>query len=218
MTIATAEFHTQADAESNAAAMNDGELVVVDKKTEIIEEPPPLPYDTATLLEDAAMILQWKAEQTMRIAQTLFEGIDLYGSHSGLITYHRTDSQQVVPEAQEAARQVIVRLYGKDALPPKPLLVMGADASRVNLSPTWLTRFTTFIGHRTSDANQQSKIENQHSHEAIRPTVPERLPDSLQSHLEDDPLTLYRLIWERFIASQMKAAKVRVTTVEVETA
>lgn len=219
MTIAVTAFSSQGEAQTAAAALAQGTLVVVDKKTEIVEEPPPLPYDTATLLEDAAMLLQWNAEKIMQVAQALFEGIELYGAHTGLITYHRTDSQRIAPEAQAAARTVIARIYGKDALPPAPLFSTN-NGGRVNLSPTPFRLAAIFQRFRLSrlPKGQAEPDTGESAHEAIRPTTPERLPDALQSHLDADHLALYRLIWERFIASQMKAAKYRVTTVELESA
>lgn len=84
-----------------------GEWTVIERQERIEEEAPPLPYTTADLLEDAALRLGWTAEQTMRAAQSLFE--------QGLITYPRTDSARVAPEASQAARQVIAERYGSDA-------------------------------------------------------------------------------------------------------
>ena len=83
------------------------------KHVEIIEEAPPQPYTTATLLEDATTRLNCSADQVMRLAQLLFEGIELYGAHTGLITYHRTDSILIALEAQVEAREVIAKLVWK---------------------------------------------------------------------------------------------------------
>ena len=79
MTSATAKFLTQAEASAAASALEGGDLVVVDKRSEIIEEAPPPPYNTAALLEDATARLKWEAAKVMRVAQSLFEGIELYG-------------------------------------------------------------------------------------------------------------------------------------------
>ena len=213
------EFADQRSAEDAAVTLAGGELIVMDKQTEIVEEPPPPPYDTATLLEDSATFLQWKAEKTMQIAQALFEGIELHDAHFGLITYHRTDSQRVAPEAQAVARMVITRLHGKEALPSMPILSLS-DGGRVNLSPSPSRLVNLFqrFGLLRPSKSQPEPDTGESAHEAIRPTSPERLPDSLRANLDDDHLALYRLVWERFIASQMKGAKYRVTTVELESA
>ena len=212
MTSATAEFLTQAEASAAASALEGGDLVVVDKRSEIIEEAPPPPYNTAALLEDATARLEWDAAKVMRVAQSLFEGIELYGVHTGLITYHRTDSTSAAPEAVQECRQAIGRLYGQDALPPdRPAPVV---VSRGNVSPTTRRWFERFIPRRSQPAIPAQPAES--AHEAIRPTAAARLPDSLALHLEDDALALYRLIWERFIASQMRPARYRLTTVELE--
>ncbi len=226
MTSATAEFLTQAEAHAAAGTLQGGDLVVVDKRSEIVEEAPPPPYNTAALLEDATARLEWEAAKVMRVAQSLFEGIELYGVHTGLITYHRTDSIQAAPEAVQECRQVIARLYGQDALPQKrPLAVSG----RVNVSPTprrWFEFFKSkgsdslalnlsFIPRRWRSVTPPTEPDET-AHEAIRPTSAARLPDNLAIHLDADALALYRLIWERFIASQMRPARYRVTTVELE--
>jgi DNA topoisomerase-1 len=198
---------------------------------EIIEETPPQPYTTATLLEDATTRLNCPADQVMRLAQLLFEGIELYGAHTGLITYHRTDYILIALEAQVEARGVIAMLFGKDALPPhipkyrtpgvgngeKPGIREQRQGFRssalLGCLNKWIAAYQQFISK-----NLQSTISNQQSHEAIRPTSPERLPDSMTGILDDATLALYKLIWERFIASQMKAALHRVTTIDLEVA
>jgi DNA topoisomerase-1 len=145
------------------------------------------PYTTSTLQQDAANRLRWPAKKTMLVAQQLYEGVDLPGEkRTGLITYMRTDSTAVAPEAAEEARQVIARLY-PSSLPERP--------------PVYRTR-----------------VKNaQEAHEAIRPTRPSRLPAEISAALSPDQQRLYLLIWQRFIASQMKPAIYDVTTVDVET-
>ena len=212
MIIATAEFLTQAEANAAAGALEGGDLVVVDTRSEIIEEAPPPPYNTAALLEDATARLEWDAAKVMCMAQSLFEGVELYGVHTGLITYHRTDSMHAAPEAIQECRQAIGRLYGQDALPPnRPAPVV----SRGNVSPTTRRWFERFIPRRWQP-NTTPAQPTESAHEAIRPTAAARLPDSLAPHLDEDALALYRLIWERFVASQMKPAKYRLVTVELE--
>jgi DNA topoisomerase-1 len=222
--IAVSEHYTrQAEAIQAAVFLENSSLVVTDKRVEILEETPPSPYTTATLLEDATTRLKCDADQIMHLAQLLFEGIDLNGSPpTGLITYHRTDSLFIAPEAQVEARKVIVELFGKSALPehlPMPIVIPPDIEQRSGISNqpqgTRLTSLLAFINIRFSP-NHKSSINNQQSHEAIRPTSPKRLPDSLVGVLDENELALYRLIWGRFIASQMKAARYRVTTVELE--
>ncbi len=123
----------------------------------------------------------------MRIAQQLYEGIDLDGSGPvGLITYMRTDSTNVAEQAQAEARQYIARRYGENFLPPQP--------------PVYKTR--------TKGA--------QEAHEAIRPTSVFREPEAIKDQLTRDQYRLYQLIWQRFVASQMPAALYDTVAVEIE--
>ena len=123
----------------------------------------------------------------MKIAQKLYEGIDIGGGAgaTGLITYMRTDSVAVAAEAATAARACIEKLYGPDFLPPAP--------------PVY-----------------RSRSSAQEAHEAIRPTDPARTPDSLKGILEHDDWRLYDLIWRRFTASQMAPARIAQRTAEIE--
>jgi len=228
---ASQPYTNQAEATQSAAFLDNATLIVTGKHMEIIEEAPPQPYTTATLLEDATMRLNCPADQVMRLAQFLFEGIELYGAHTGLITYHRTDSILIAPEAQVEAREVIAMLFGKDALPPhlpkyrtpgvgngeKPGIREQRQGFRSSALLGYLTRWIK-ANRQLGFKNLQSTISNQQSHEAIRPTSPKRLPDSMTGILDDATLALYKLIWERFIASQMKAALHRVTTIDLEVA
>ena len=146
------------------------------------------PYITSSLQRDASARLHWPAKKVMQVAQQLYEGVTLPGEGQvGLITYMRTDSTQVAPEAQQAARAVIERLYGKDALPASP--------------PNY--------SKKVKNA--------QEAHEAIRPTQPDRLPAKIREHLTPDQDQLYTLVWRRFMASQMKPAVYNTTTVTVLT-
>jgi DNA topoisomerase-1 len=146
------------------------------------------PYITSTLQRDASARLHWPAKKVMQIAQQLYEGVSLPGEgQAGLITYMRTDSTNVSPEAQREAREVIERLYGAEALPER--------------SPVYAKKVKNA----------------QEAHEAIRPTKPDRLPAKIREALSPDQDKLYTLIWRRFIASQMKPAVYNVTTVTVLT-
>jgi DNA topoisomerase-1 len=148
---------------------------------------PAAPFTTSTLQQAASGRLGWTASRTMRIAQKLYEGIDLPEGTVGLITYMRTDSVRVSQEALAEVRQVIPQMFGQPYLPDKPNLYSTKKA-----------------------ANAQD------AHEAIRPTSPSRTPDSVRKHLSEEEYRLYDLIWRRFVASQMTQAVFDQTTVTVE--
>ncbi|MBC7225938.1 MAG: type I DNA topoisomerase [Thermoflexales bacterium] len=148
---------------------------------------PSPPFTTSTMQQEASRRLGFTATRTMRIAQQLYEGIDLDGSGPvGLITYMRTDSTNVAEQAQAEARQYIARRYGENFLPPQP--------------PVYKTR--------TKGA--------QEAHEAIRPTSVFREPEAIKDQLTRDQYRLYQLIWQRFVASQMPPALYDTMTVEIE--
>ncbi len=148
---------------------------------------PSPPFTTSTMQQEASRRLGFTATRTMRIAQQLYEGIDLDGSGPvGLITYMRTDSTNVAEQAQAEARQYIAQRYGEQFLPPKP--------------PVYKT-----------------KVKGaQEAHEAIRPTSVFREPEAIKDQLTRDQYRLYQLIWQRFVASQMPAALYDTMTVEIE--
>ncbi len=139
---------------------------------------PQAPFTTSTLQQEASRKLGFGTSKTMRIAQQLYEGVNVGGSDGavGLITYMRTDSVTVSKEAQEAAREYIRASFGKEYVPK--------DA------PVYKTR---------------SKSA-QEAHEAVRPTGVHRIPTQIKEHLTRDQERLYRLIWSRFVASQMENA------------
>ncbi len=145
------------------------------------------PYTTSKLQQDAVNRLGFGAKRTMQIAQGLYEGVDLGkdGGPVGLITYMRTDSTRVSPDALTAVREYIGAKYGKDAVPAEP---------------------NAF----------KSKKNAQDAHEAIRPTSLDHTPEQVRKHLKDDQFKLYKLIWDRFVASQMKDAIYDQTSVEIE--
>ena len=147
---------------------------------------PAPPFTTSTLQQEAARKLRFPVRFTMELAQQLYEGIDLGAEgRQGLITYMRTDSTQVAASAQARAREVIAKQFGEAYLPPEP--------------PVY-----------TKKAKGA-----QEAHEAIRPTDPARLPDAVKPYLSDAQYKLYRLIWERFIASQMANAIYDTTSVDI---
>ncbi|RRA48845.1 type I DNA topoisomerase [Acidipila sp. EB88] len=151
----------------------------------------PAPFTTSKLQQDAAGKLGFGVKQTMGLAQRLYEGVELGKDKDGqpdtigLITYMRTDSTRVSPDAITETRAWIGQELGEQYLPEKP---------------------NSF----------KSKKDAQDAHEAIRPTHPEMNPDSLRKYLSDAEYRLYRLIWQRFIASQMMPAVFDVTTVEID--
>ena len=161
------------------------ELAILSEiKRSIKSVEPPAPFITSTLQQEASKILSFQTQRTMSIAQQLYEGIDLGGESTGLITYMRTDSTRIAEEAINACRSLIVERYGQDML------------------------------HNTNRVfkNKQSA---QDAHEAIRPTYPTRTPESLIPYLSKEQAKLYSLIWHRFIATQMKAAKLQATTAKI---
>ena len=137
----------------------------------------PLPFTTSTLQQDASRALNFSTQKTMRIAQQLYEGVEIKGSGTvALITYLRTDSTRVSDEAQAAAAAYISEKYGDQYL-------MGDERS----------------------GKSDAKIQD--AHEAIRPTNLELLPASIKESLSRDQYRLYQLIWKRFLASRMSAAR-----------
>jgi DNA topoisomerase-1 len=148
---------------------------------------PPAPYTTSKLQQDAVNRLGFGAKRAMQIAQGLYEGVDLGkdGGPVGLITYMRTDSTRLSPDAQGAAREFIAATYGKEYVPAQPNVF-------------------------------KSKKNAQDAHEAIRPTALELPPEAVRRHLRDDQFKLYKLIWDRFVASQMTPATYDQTSVDIE--
>ncbi len=148
---------------------------------------PPAPFITSTLQQEASRKLGFTAKRTMAVAQALYEGVDLGGGERvGLITYMRTDSTNVAVEALNEVRSYIEEKYGADFLPQKP--------------PVHKTR----------------AVKAQEAHECIRPTSVRREPDAIKPYLDSGQYKLYRLIWQRFVASQMTPAIFDVTSVDVK--
>jgi DNA topoisomerase I len=148
---------------------------------------PPAPYTTSKLQQDAVNRLGFGAKRTMQVAQGLYEGIDLGkdGGSVGLITYMRTDSTRLSPDAVNEAREHIVTSYGAEWVPAQPNVF-------------------------------KSKKNAQDAHEAIRPTSLELTPESVRRHLKEEQFKLYKLIWDRFLASQMTPAVYDQTSIDVE--
>lgn len=146
----------------------------------------PLPFTTSTLQQEASKVLNFATQKTMRIAQQLYEGVEIKGNGTvGLISYLRTDSTRVSEEADANARAFISNVYGEK---------YTADAEK--------------------KATDGKKIQD--AHEAIRPTDVNRTPAALKESLSRDQFRLYQLIWKRFVASRMKDAKFETTSVKIE--
>jgi DNA topoisomerase-1 len=151
---------------------------------------PAAPFTTSTIQQEAAKKLGFGSKRTMRVAQDLYEGVELGDEGSaGLITYMRTDSTRVAESAAGAARDYLRTLFGKEYLADGPRLYGGGEGKAKN----------------TQDA-----------HEAIRPTDPARRPDEIRKHLTPDQFKLYQLIWQRFMASQMAPAVFDTTTLDFD--
>ncbi len=147
---------------------------------------PQPPFTTSTLQQEASRKLGMAPAQTMRVAQRLYEGVDIGGETVGIITYMRTDGVDMAPEAIQDARAVIGREFGDAYVPgaPRKYTVKAKNA--------------------------------QEAHEAVRPTDMGLLPKQIARHLEPEQAKLYELIWTRTVASQMESAELERTTVEVE--
>ncbi len=149
---------------------------------------PALPFTTSTLQQEASRKLGFSVKRTMSLAQQLYEGLEVANEGTvGLITYIRTDSTRIAESAVESAKQFVSERYGPEYLP-------GNHPKR----------------------QPKSKPGVQDAHEAIRPTSVTRHPETLKKSLNRDQLRLYRLIWDRFIASQMTALIYDATTVDLE--
>ncbi len=147
----------------------------------------PLPFTTSTLQQEASKALNFSTSKTMRIAQQLYEGVEVKGQGTvGLISYLRTDSTRISEEADAAARAFIKDNYGEN-----------------------------FVAPKAAEAGKKQTARIQDAHEAIRPTMVELTPAMVKDDLSRDQARLYGLIWKRFVASRMSAAKSNVQTVKI---
>lgn len=163
------------------------EYVVTAVRKKVVKKQPSPPFITSTLQQDASRRLGFASKRTMKIAQELYEGVDIQGMGAvGLITYMRTDSLRISEEAQNSARDYIESVYGKSYLPATPKVY-------------------------------KSKKNAQDAHEAIRPSIIDLTPAKVKSSLTDEQYKLYKLIWERFIACQMENALLDTVSVDIET-
>jgi DNA topoisomerase-1 len=176
---------TAEEAEAFRTALEGAQFTVLSVEAKPAKRHPYAPFTTSTLQQEASRKLGFAPAHTMRVAQRLYEGVDLGGETVGLITYMRTDGVDVAPEAIAAARRVIEKEYGPTYVPQVP------------------RKYTT--KHKSA----------QEAHEAIRPTDMTRLPRQLLRTLDKDQARLYELIWTRTLASQMESAELERTTVEI---
>jgi len=179
------DIGTGAEAEDFKKALEAGTYSVALVEAKPARRNPQAPFTTSTLQQEASRKLGFAPAHTMRIAQRLYEGIDIGGETTGLITYMRTDGVSIAPEAIPAVRKVIGEDYGKDYVPGTPR-------------------------QYTSKAKNA-----QEAHEAIRPTDVSRRPAKLKARLDNDQYRLYELIWMRTVASQMESAELERTTVDI---
>ncbi len=179
-------LRTHDDAQAIIDDLQGASYHVQDVVTKRVERKPQPPFITSTMQREASSRLGLAPAYTMTLAQQLYEGIDVgEGGAVGLITYMRTDSPAVAPEAQAAARDYIRATWGEKYLPAR--------------SPVY----------------EAKGVNAQEAHEAIRPTDVERAPAKIRQYLNPDQFRLYELIWRRFLASQMAAALLDQTTVDV---
>jgi len=173
------------EAERLVKSAAQGELTVLEVDRKQRRRNPAPPFTTSTLQQEAARKLGFSAQKTMRVAQQLYEGVDIGEGAVGLITYMRTDSLNLAQEAIGQIRDVIVQLYGQEGLAEEPRI------------------------YRTKSKNAQE------AHEAIRPTAASILPADIEKKIEADQFRLYSLIWKRTVACQMAPAIFDTVAVEL---
>ncbi len=151
-----------------------------------IKRKPTAPFITSTLQRAASSKLGFGVQKTMQVAQKLYEGMEIDGTPVGLITYMRTDSVRVSDDAQAMAKDFILGNYGEKYYPAEPNIYT------------------------------KGKQNVQDAHEAIRPSYPERTPESIKQYLDNDQYKLYKLIWNKFMSSQMSNAEVANKSIEIQ--
>ncbi len=172
----TSVFKKLEDTVEAGTYLRNSKLTVSKVEAKAVRQKPKPPFITSTLQQDAYNKLGFSSDRTMKVAQSLYEGVELGGERSGLITYMRTDSFNVSADMQKEAAKFITEIYGKDFCPAKP--------------PTYLKKVKGA----------------QEAHEAIHPTSAYRRPEEIAQYLNSDQAKLYDLIWRRFMASQMEEA------------
>ena len=181
-------IHNEEELHKILADLEDAEYEVVDVKRGERSKKAPIPFTTSTLQQEASKALNFATSKTMRIAQQLYEGVDIKGSGTvGLITYLRTDSTRISEEADANARAYVGKAYGEE-----------------------------YVAETASEQKQKNDGKNiQDAHEAIRPSDVTRVPAEIKESLTRDQFRLYQLIWKRFVASRMQPAKYETTSVKI---
>ena len=180
------EIHSREEMDQVLKALDGAEFSVTDVKKGERTKKAPLPFTTSTLQQEASKVLNFSTSKTMRLAQQLYEGIDIEGQGTvGIITYLRTDSTRISDEAAHMAESYIVEQYGEN-----------------------------YLRHGETKKATGKKIQD--AHEAIRPTDISRLPISIKESLSRDQYRLYQLIWKRFTASCMADARYNTMAVKID--
>ena len=179
-------IHNKEELENILAGLNNKEYQVDEVKAGERVKKAPIPFTTSTLQQEASKVLNFSTQKTMRLAQQLYEGVEVAGHGTvGLITYLRTDSTRIAEEADVAAREFIEKQYGSRYL-------------------------------ASGEQNKKSNVKIQDAHEAIRPTDIALTPVIVKESLQRDLFRLYQLIWKRFAASRMQPAVYETTSVKVK--
>lgn len=178
-------IHSKEELDQILEDLKDAEYRIADvKKGERIKKAP-VPFTTSTLQQEASKVLNFSTQKTMKVAQQLYEGIDIKGKGTvGLITYLRTDSTRISDEADQAARSYVERQYGSE-----------------------------YVAKNQQEKKSGKKIQD--AHEAIRPSDITRTPFEIKDSLSRDQYRLYQLIWKRFTASRMDSARYETTSIKI---
>lgn len=181
-----ATLRNEADANKVLDAVKGASFTVSEVRESQRKKNAPLPFTTSTLQQEASKVLNYSTQKTMRLAQQLYEGVDVKGHGTlGLITYLRTDSTRISAEADAAVKAFIEGEIGKD-----------------------------YVAATQKEADNGKRIQD--AHEAIRPSYINLTPDELKNELSKEQFKLYQLIWNRFVASRMKPAVYTVTSLKIE--
>ena len=193
-TVFTAKLHSKdvkkvnlkvkEDADNILDYLKDKDFIVTGIKKSVKKKNPTPPFITSTLQQEASRRYGWQGTKTMQIAQQLYEGIEIDGETTGLITYMRTDSLRISEEAQKSATDYINEVYGKEYIP-------------------------------TGARKYKAKSGAQDAHEAIRPTDVRLVPKEIKDSLSNDQYKLYKIIWERFLGSQMSSQLLDTVSVDI---
>jgi DNA topoisomerase-1 len=179
------DLNTEALALAAKAQVEAGDFTIVSVEKKRTRRNPPAPFTTSTLQQESSRKLGFGAQQTMRLAQQLYEGVDMQGETVGLITYMRTDGVSMAREAIADIRDHVKSAFGPDYLPAAP-----------------------------REYSSKAK-NAQEAHEAVRPTDVSRTPEQVAAFLNNEQRKLYELVWKRAVASQMQSAEVDQTAVDL---